>query len=46
MTGDKIAAVLGAVSGLVVAGWFLVAAPMMENYERNGCVFLVCEVGK
>lgn len=44
MTRDQIiAAFVGGTLGLIVAGYVLVYAPMKANYERHGCVWLICE---
>jgi len=42
MTGQTIAAIIGAALGLGFSGFALVYAPMKANYERNGCVWLEC----
>jgi hypothetical protein len=38
-----IAAFVGGALGLIVSGYALVYAPMKANYDRNGCVWLICE---
>lgn len=43
---ETTAKVIGAVLGILLGGWLLVVAPMMENYERGGCIFIVCDTGQ
>ncbi len=46
MTGEDVSIIIGAVLGILVAGYALVYAPMKENYERRGCVWLHCEAAQ
>jgi hypothetical protein len=40
---EKLAKLIGCAVGLVLSIIFMVAMPMYANYQKNGCVFIVCD---
>jgi hypothetical protein len=40
---EKLAKLVGCAVGLVFSVIFMIAIPMYANYQKNGCVFLVCD---